>query len=77
MADLAETRKFCVQSLRKVPKKCGVPLVQDSASRGNVEEFAQAVLNSGGPLEEKKLLGAQAWNTLQRLEGAAKSGQAP
>ena len=53
MADLAETRKFCVQSLRKAAKKCGVPLVRDSASRAKVEEFAQAVLDSDGPGEEK------------------------
>ena len=53
MGDLAETRKFCVQSLRRAGKNCSVPLVRDSASRQRVEEFAQKVFDSDGPEEEK------------------------
>ena len=40
-ADLAETRKFCVQSLRKAGKFCGVPLIRDSASRDRFEDFSK------------------------------------
>ncbi len=53
MAGLAETRKFCVQSLRKAGKACDVPLIRDTAAREKVVEFAQAIQNSGGPADEK------------------------
>ena len=36
-ADLAETRKFCVQALRKAGKLCAVALIRDSASREKVQ----------------------------------------
>ncbi len=53
MADLAETRKFCVQSLRKCGKLCGVPLIRDNSSREKVDELAEAIQESGGPAEQK------------------------
>ena len=43
MAGLAETRKFCAQSLRKAGKACDVPLIRDTAAREKVAEFAQAI----------------------------------
>ena len=52
-ADLAETRKFCAQALRKAGKLCGVTLIRDSASRDRVEELAEAIQSSGGPAEQK------------------------
>ena len=55
MSDLAETRKFCVQSLREAAKSCAVALVQDSASKEKVADFAEAVQNSAGPAAEKTI----------------------
>ena len=52
-ADLAETRKFCAQSLWKAGRLCGVTLIRDSASRDTVEEFAEAIQSSGRPAEQR------------------------
>ena len=45
MAGLAETRKICVQSLRKAGKVCGAPLIRDTAAREKVVELDQAIQN--------------------------------
>jgi predicted 2-oxoglutarate/Fe(II)-dependent dioxygenase YbiX len=45
MAGLAETRKVCVQSLRKAGKVCGAPLIRDTAAREKVVELDQAIQN--------------------------------
>jgi len=52
-ADLAETQKFCAQTLRKAGKLCGVALIRDSASREKVQELAEAIEGSDGPTEQK------------------------
>lgn len=43
-----------VQTLRKVAKECGVPLIPDNAARSRVKVFAEAIASSGGPAQRKR-----------------------